>query len=170
MMIKSPRTTIGPANSNLCAQCIANLLTFAPDISSQCSSARKRGDRSSPLLSVVAASIGVTGCRRCGIIRTRAQGTQASFVRNTDHGKRSGLMLSVERRGLGRVEVTAGQGRGIFGIIEPETKIERVGRNQADVGVKAADVVQKNRLSLDISVIRLLPTLDIALIPVTTEA
>jgi hypothetical protein len=79
-------------------------------------------------------------------------------------------MLSVERRGLGRVEVTAGQGRSIFGIIEPETKMERVRRNQADVGVKAEDVVQKNGFDLDMSVIRLLANLDIGLVPSQTEA
>jgi len=79
-------------------------------------------------------------------------------------------MLAVERRGLGRVEVTAGQSRRILGIVKPETQMERVRRSQAHVGVKTEDIVQKNRFDLDMTVIRLLANLDIGLIPGQTKA
>ena len=53
----------------------------------------------------------------CGVVRIRAEWAQTCLgVRNTEHGKRSGLMLTVERRGLGRVEVTARQSGRILGI------------------------------------------------------
>ena len=59
---------------------------------------------------------------RCGIVRVRAEWAQSGLgVRNTEHGKRSGLVLAVEGRGLGRVEVTAGKSRRILGIVKPET-------------------------------------------------
>jgi hypothetical protein len=79
-------------------------------------------------------------------------------------------VLAIKRRGLGRIEVTAGQGRRILGIVEPETQMERVCRSQAHVWVKTEDIVQKNRFDLDMAVIRLLANLDIGLIPGQTEA
>jgi hypothetical protein len=78
-------------------------------------------------------------------------------------------MLAVERRGLGRVEVTAGQSRRILGIVKPENQMESVCRSQAHVGVKTEDIVQKNRFDLDMAVIRLLANLDIGLIPGQTK-
>ena len=81
----------------------------------------KRGDGLSPLLSMAAAvSEGAAGWR-CGIVRVRAEWAQTRLgVGNTEHGKRSGLVLAVERRGLGRVEMTTGQSRRILGIVKPE--------------------------------------------------
>ena len=79
-------------------------------------------------------------------------------------------MPAVERRGLGRVEVTAGQDCRILGIVEPETQMERVRRSQAHVGVKAKDIIQKNCLDPDMAVIGLLANFDIGLIPGQTEA
>ena len=79
---------------------------------------------------------------RCGIVRFRAEWTQSGLgVGDTDHGKRSGPMLAVERRGLGRIEVTAGQSGRIQGIVKPETQMERVSGSQAHVGVKTEDIV-----------------------------
>ena len=79
-------------------------------------------------------------------------------------------MLTIERRGLGWVEVASGQSRGIGGIVEPESEMERVGGRQTHVGVKTEDVIQKDRLNLDVAVIRLLSNLDIGLIPGQTKA
>ena len=107
----------------------------------------------------------------CGIARVCAEWAQSGLgIRNTDHGKRSGLMLAVERRGLGRVEVATGQCRRILWIVKPETQMERVCRSQAHVGVKTEDIVQKNRFDLDMAIIRLLPNLDIGLISGQTKA
>ena len=130
------------------------------------------GDGSAPLLStVLPVSVSVAAGWRCGIVRVRAERAQTGLgVRNTEHGKRSGLMLAVEWRGLGRVDVASGQSRRILGIVEPETQMESVRRVQAHVGVKTEDIVQKNRLDLDMAVIRLFANLDIGLVPSQTEA
>jgi len=77
---------------------------------------------------------------------------------------------AVEGRGLGRVEVTAGQSRRIFGIVKPETHMERVRWSQSHVGVKTEDIAEKNRFALDVAVIQLLADFDIGLIPSRTEA
>ena len=131
----------------------------------------KRGDRSSPLLSTAAASVCVAAGWCCRIVRVRAEWPQSGFgLRNTEHGKRSGLMLAVERRGLGRIEVAAGQSRCIQRIVKPEAQMERVRRSQAHVGIKTEDIVQKNRFDLDMAVIRLFANLDIGLIPSQTKA
>lgn len=79
-------------------------------------------------------------------------------------------MLAVERRGLGRVEVAAGQSCGIQGIVKPETHMERVRRSQMHVGVKTEDIVQEDRFDLDMAVIRLFANFDIGLIPSQTKA
>ncbi len=79
-------------------------------------------------------------------------------------------MLAIERRGLGRVEVAAGQSRCIKRVVKPEAEMERVCRSQAHVGIKTEDIVQKNRFDLDMAVIRLLANLDIGLIPSQTKA
>lgn len=80
------------------------------------------GDGLSPLISIAAVvSEGATGWR-CGIIRVRAEGPQSGLgIRNTEHGKRSGIMFAVERCGLGRVKVAGGQSCRILGIVKPET-------------------------------------------------
>ena len=79
-------------------------------------------------------------------------------------------MLAVERRGLGRVEVTSGQGGGILRVIKPEPYMKGVRRSQTHVGVKTEDIVQKDGLDLDMSVIGLFADLDIGLIPGQTKA
>jgi hypothetical protein len=79
-------------------------------------------------------------CR--GIVRAGAERAQSRLgVRSAEHGKRSGLMFTIERRGLGGVEVAAGQRRSILGIVEPETEMESVRRCQAHVRVKTEDLV-----------------------------
>ena len=62
-----------------------------------------------PLSSIAAAVLKRAGGWRCGIIRVGAERAQSALgVRDAEHGKRSRLMLAVERRRLGRVEVAAG--------------------------------------------------------------
>jgi hypothetical protein len=61
--------------------------------------------------------------------------------------------------------VTAGQSRRILGIVKPETHMECVRRSQAHVGVKTEDIIQKNRLDLNVAVIGFLANLDIGLMP-----
>lgn len=48
--------------------------------------------------------------------------------------------------------------------------MERVRRSQAHIRVKTEDIVQKDRLDLDMTVVRLLADLDIGLIPGQTKA
>jgi len=79
-------------------------------------------------------------------------------------------MLAVKRRRLGRVEVTGGQSRRILGVVEPEAQVKSVRRSQSYVGVKTEDIIQKNRLDLDVAFIRTLANLNIGLIPGQTEA
>ena len=118
----------------------------------------------------LSALVGVAAGWSCRVVRVGAQWSQRGLgVRGAEHGKRSGLVHAVERRGLGRVEVTAGQDRSILRIVEPETQMERVRRSQAHIGVKAEDIIQKNRLDLDMAVIGLLANFDIGLIPGQTE-
>jgi len=123
-----------------------------------------------PLLSTAAPLSERAAGWSCGIVRVRAERAQTVLCWNTDHGKRSGLMLAVERRGLGWVEVAAGQSRSIFGVVEPETQMESIRRSQAHVGIKTEDIIQKNRLDLNVAVIRVLANLDIGLIPGQTKA
>jgi len=131
----------------------------------------RRGDDSSPLLSIMLAlSVCVAAGWRRRIVRVRAEGAQSGLgVRNAEHGKWSSLMLAVERRGLGRIEVASGQSRSVLRIIEPKTQMERVRGSQAHIRVKAEDIIQENRFYLDMAVIGSVTNLDIGLIPSQTE-
>ena len=131
----------------------------------------KRGDYSSPLLSTAGLLVCAAAGWRCGIIRTSTERAQTALgVRNAEHSERSRLMLAVEWRRLGRVEVAGGQSRRVLWIVEPEAQVKCVRRSQAHVGVKTEDIVQKNRLDLDVAFIRALANLNIGLIPGQTEA
>ena len=131
---------------------------------------RKEGDCSSPLVPATAALVGVAADWVCGIVSARAERAQCGLgVRGTEHGKWAGLMLAVERRWLGRIEVAAGKSGCILWIVEPEAQMERIRRSQAHIWIKTEDIVQKNRFDLDVTVIGLFANLDIGLIPGQTE-
>src|SRR5215813_8197113 len=76
-----------------------------------------------------------------------AEGAEAgNSVRQANHRVRTGLVIAIERGRLGRVEAA---GHGVLRVVEPEPHVERVRRGQADVGIKAEDLIEEDRSDLD---------------------
>jgi len=76
-------------------------------------------------------------------------------------------VLTVKRRGLGRVEVASNC---VVWIVEPQTDMKRVRRRQSHIGVKAEDLIQKDGFDADVTVIGMLAGRNVTLIPRQTEA
>src|SRR5262249_49841975 len=76
------------------------------------------------------------------------------------------VVFTVERRLLGWI-AAAGD---ILRIVEPESNVESVGWRKGYVGIESEDLIQKNCLDADVTVVGMLADLNIRLIPGKSEA
>src|SRR5262249_47627538 len=102
------------------------------------------------------------------IVWIGAEWSQAALgSRQTDHRERSSFMFAVEWRRLRYIEAA---GCSVLRVVEPESDVEGVGRSKSDVGIEAEDLIQKNRLDANVTVVIVLPDLNIRLVPGESKA
>lgn len=121
-------------------------------------------------LSLAMRSLGIAASRM-GRIRIGAEWSQLCLrIRHTDHREWPGVVLPVERSELGRIVRGETAPSSVLWIVEPETQVEGVGRWKCGIRIETEDLVQQDRLDPDMTVVAMLPDLDVRLIPRKTEA
>src|SRR5215469_10414572 len=111
-------------------------------------------------------SLRIAGSRIFVIVGISAERPQAALSRKADHRKRTRVVFTVKRSGLGWVAAA----RNILRIVEPESDMEGVRRRKGYVGIESEDLIQKNCLDAYVTVVRVLADLNIRLIPGKPEA
>src|ERR1700761_6353865 len=106
-----------------------------------------------------------------GRIRIGAEGSQLCLrIRHTDHCERPGVVLPVERSEFGWIVRGETARSSVLRIVEPETHVEGVGRWKGGIRIETKDLVKQDRLDPDMTIVAMLPDLDVRLIPSKTEA
>ena len=118
-------------------------------------SQRRSATPNTEFFSIVLSAVAVQDCLRTQ--RSKVRGG----IRHADHRVGSRILFTIERCGLGRVEPARDC---IFGIVKPETHVERMGREQTRGWVKAEDLIEQDGIDRDLSVAQIVG-LDVSLIP-----
>src|SRR4051794_14788214 len=79
-------------------------------------------------------------------------------------------MFAVKWCELSRIVRRKSAGRCILWIVEPEAQVKSIGRCEGDIGIKAEDLVKQDRLDPYVAIVRMLPDLNVGLIPRESKA
>lgn len=113
-----------------------------------------------------ALQLGIAGSRILVIVGIGAERAQSALGRKANHREWTRVVFAVERSGLGWVTAASN----ILGIVEPEADMEGVRRRKSNLRIEPENLIQKNCLDAYVTIVSVLPDLDVRLIPGKSKA